>query len=560
MIMAEKIYEAALKYSIKNAFEHDGKSQVGAVVGKVKALFPEVDLKKEMPSITKAVSEANSMNKEELIKKYNAFASEGWELKHVEKEKTLPELDWFKPGMKLITRMAPNPNGVMHFGHARPAVLADEYLKKYGGTMALRFDDTDPKVKIPVAGIEKEFIKDFTWLGIKFDEVSNASDKLDRYYEIIEQLIEMGKAYVCNCESEEWRKLIWKSKACPCREKSVKVQMEKWQDMLIHKIKEEEAVVRIKTNLKDPDPSTRDWWAAKVVDKIDHPNPRVKDKHVWPSYNLASAVDDHDMGINFIIRGQEHISNEEKQKEMWKYLGWEDYPHCYYHGKISKIGDMTLSKSKMKLIMEQLGVERYDDPRMATIQAFRRRGFTPEALRKVIIDCGLSLKEVKITLEMFAAGNKAVLGDASSFPFFEEAVPVEIYNLIPGEADCYGEQVNFDNALEKVFIDKKELAKYKTKKDALVRFKKAFNAKITEATEFEGKAMFVSYLKTEYPVVSWVDELVDVEIVMSDGTTKRGFSSPSLLTAKGIVHFEGLGYANIEAKEKGIVKCVYSYA
>ncbi|MFA6268916.1 MAG: glutamate--tRNA ligase family protein [archaeon] len=558
--MAEKIYEAALKYSIKNAFEHDGKSQVGAVVGKVKALFPEVDLKKEMPSITKAVSEANSMNKEELIKKYNAFASEGWELKHVEKEKTLPELDWFKPGMKLITRMAPNPNGVMHFGHARPAVLADEYLKKYGGTMALRFDDTDPKVKIPVAGIEKEFIKDFTWLGIKFDEVSNASDKLDRYYEIIEQLIEMGKAYVCNCESEEWRKLIWKSKACPCREKSVKVQMEKWQDMLIHKIKEEEAVVRIKTNLKDPDPSTRDWWAAKVVDKIDHPNPRVKDKHVWPSYNLASAVDDHDMGINFIIRGQEHISNEEKQKEMWKYLGWEDYPHCYYHGKISKIGDMTLSKSKMKLIMEQLGVERYDDPRMATIQAFRRRGFTPEALRKVIIDCGLSLKEVKITLEMFAAGNKAVLGDASSFPFFEEAVPVEIYNLIPGEADCYGEQVNFDNALEKVFIDKKELAKYKTKKDALVRFKKAFNAKITEATEFEGKAMFVSYLKTEYPVVSWVDELVDVEIVMSDGTTKRGFSSPSLLTAKGIVHFEGLGYANIEAKEKGIVKCVYSYA
>ena len=560
MIMAEKIYEAALKYSIKNAFEHDGKSQVGAVVGKVKALFPEVDLKKEMPSITKAVSEANSMNKEELIKKYNAFASEGWELKHVEKEKTLPELDWFKPGMKLITRMAPNPNGVMHFGHARPAVLADEYLKKYGGTMALRFDDTDPKVKIPVAGIEKEFIKDFTWLGIKFDEVSNASDKLDRYYEIIEQLIEMGKAYVCNCESEEWRKLIWKSKACPCREKSVKVQMEKWQDMLIHKIKEEEAVVRIKTNLKDPDPSTRDWWAAKVVDKIDHPNPRVKDKHVWPSYNLASAVDDHDMGINFIIRGQEHISNEEKQKEMWKYLGWEDYPHCYYHGKISKIGDMTLSKSKMKLIMEQLGVERYDDPRMATIQAFRRRGFTPEALRKVIIDCGLSLKEVKITLEMFAAGNKAVLGDASSFPFFEEAVPVEIYNLIPGEEDCYGEQVNFDNALEKVFIDKKELAKYKTKKDALVRFKKAFNAKITEATEFEGKAMFVSYLKTEYPVVSWVDELVDVEIVMSDGTTKRGFSSPSLLTAKGIVHFEGLGYANIEAKEKGIVKCVYSYA
>jgi glutamyl-tRNA synthetase len=214
----------------------------------------------------------------------------------------------------------------------------------------------------------------------------------------------------------------------------------------------------------------------------------------------------------------------------------------------------------MKLIMDQLGVERYDDPRMATIKAFRRRGFTPEAIRKVIVDCGLSLKEVKITLEMFAAANKAVLGDASSYPFFEEAVPLEIYNLAPGEAECYGEKINFKTGVGKIFIDKKELAKYKSKKDALVRLKKAFNAKITSASDYEGKAMFVSYAKTDYPVVSWVDALIDVEVLMSDGTKKRGFSAPSLLNAKGIVHFEGLGYANIEAKEKGTIECVFSYA
>jgi glutamyl-tRNA synthetase len=553
-----EIYEMALKYAVKNAFEHQGKAQVGAVVGKVKALFPDADLKTVMPEINKAVNEANTFDKDKLKSKYDEFASEGWELKHVEKEKTLPELDWFKPGMKIITRVAPNPSGAMHFGHARPSVLTDEYVKKYGGTYILRFDDTDPKVKVPVAGIEKEFIRDYEWLGIKFHKTASASNNLPRYYEVIEELLKKDKAYVCSCESETWRKLIWDKKACPCRERNSKEQLIEWKKMLAHEIKEEEAVVRIKTDLNNPDPSERDWWLAKVVDEVNHPNPKAKNNHVWPSYNLASAVDDHDMNVNLIIRGQEHMTNGDKQKELYNFFGWE-YPHTYYHGKISKLGDMTLSKSKMKLIMDEQGVERYDDPRMATIMAFKRRGFTPEAIRKVIIDCGLSLKEVKITLDMFAAANKAALGEVNSYPFFEEATEIEIYNMTDGEGECYGQNVKFESGIEKLFIDKKELLKYKNKKDVLVRMKKAFNAKITESGEFSGKAMFVSYAKTEYPVISWIDEPIDVEVLMNDGTTKRGLSSPSLLEAKGVVHFEGLGYANIEAKDKGIIKCIYSY-
>ncbi|MFA5930951.1 MAG: glutamate--tRNA ligase family protein [archaeon] len=554
----EEIKEVAYKYAIKNAYEHDGKSQAGAVVGKVKTLFPESNLKEVAPIIATIVAQVNKMHKDMLNAEYSKFNAIGWELKQVEKEKTLPELDWFKTGMKLITRMAPNPNGVMHFGHARPSVLGDEYVKKYGGKYILRFDDTDPKVKVPVAGIEKEFIADYAWLGIKFDEVCSASDKLERYYEIIEELIKMGKAYVCFCESEKWRELIWDKKACPCREKDAKAQMIEWKKMLKHEIKEEEAVVRIKSDLNAPDPSERDWWMAKVVDEVNHPNPRAKNNHVWPSYNLASAVDDHDMNINFIIRGQEHVSNEEKQKKLYEYFNW-NYPHTIYHGKISKLGDMTLSKSKMKLIMDELGVERYDDPRMATIMAFRRRGILPQTIRKIILACGTSISEVKITVEMIAAFNKQFLGEVNSYPFFESAVEMEIYNLVSGEADLYGEKIIFDEGIAKVFVDKKELLKYKDKKENMVRFKKAFNAKITEASEFGAKAMFVSYAKTENPVISWVNELVDIEVLMSDGTIKRGFSSTSLLNAKGVIHLDGLGYVNIESKENGIVKCVFSY-
>ncbi len=113
--------------------------------------------------------------------------------------------------------------------------------------------------------------------------------------------------------------------------------------------------------------------------------------------------------------------------------------------------------------------------------------------------------------------------------------------------------------MEKLYVDKKELAKYKSKKGTIIRFKKGFNAKIDEAGELNANATFISYSKTEHPIISWVKELADVEILMSDGSTKRGFSSKSILDAKGIIHFEGLGYANIEETKNGIVKCVYSY-
>jgi glutamyl-tRNA synthetase len=554
----EQIRETALKYAIKNAFEHDGAAQVGAVVGKVKALFPEADLKKVMPQISAAVIEANKMKKTDLEKAYKEYDAKGWELKHTEKEKTLPELTWLKKGEKLITRVAPNPSGSMHFGHARPSVLTDEYVKRYGGKYILRFDDTDPKIKTPVEGIEKEFLAEFDWLGIKIDETQNASDRLERYYEIIEKLITEGNAYVCDCDSEEWRKLIWKSKACKCRGKTPKEQLTKWRKMLAHEIKEEEAVVRIKSDLKDKDPSTRDWWLAKVVDEVNHPNKKACDKHVWPSYNLASAIDDHDMKINFVIRGQEHVPNEEKQKILYKYFDWT-YPHTEYHGKVSKLGDMILSKSKIKVLMEKGGLTRDDDPRLATLKSFRRRGFTPQAIRKIILDCGLSLKEVKISIDALAAANKTVLGEVTEYPFFEEAAELEVYNVAPGKGDSYGEEIDFESGVAKLFVNKNELLKYKNKKGILLRLKKAFNIKLEEANEFQGKATFISYSKADYPVVSWVYELIDVEVLMSDGKIKKGFSSPSILEAKGVIHLEGLGYANIEAKEDGIIKCVYSY-
>jgi glutamyl-tRNA synthetase len=329
--------------------------------------------------------------------------------------------------------------------------------------------------------------------------------------------------------------------------------------MLAHEIKEEQAVLRFKSDLTNKDPSTRDWWLAKVVDTVNHPNPLVRDKHVWPSYNLASAVDDKEMNINFIARGQEHVQNGEKQKMLYDLFGWE-YPHCVYFGKIDKLGNMILSKSKMKLLMEKEGiVGQYDDPRMTTIMAFRRRGFRPETIRKIILDMGVNTKTAKITIENLGSTNKEFLGEVKELPFFEEGIETEIIGMVEGDGESYGEKVKFSGGIEKLIVDKKEALKYKNKLGTIVRLKKAFNAKVIEATEFSMKLQFISYAKTEHPVISWVKGIVDAEIIMDDASKRVGITAKSALEEKGIKHFEGLGYANIEEIKGNYVRAVFAH-
>ncbi len=554
-----EIKKTAFKYAVKNAFEHKGKAQIGAVVGKVKALFPDLILGEAMPTINEAMTEANSLGKKELEENYNLFNEAGWELKHEEKEKTLPELNWLKKGEKIITRVAPNPSGAMHFGHARPAILSDEYVKKYGGKLFVRFDDTDPKIKKPLEGIEKEFLEEFKWLGIKVAGTSNASNNLKKYYKIIETLLADNKAYICFCKPEDWREKVWKSTACPCRDKTAKEQLKYWKEMLKWKLKEGSCVVRLKTDLKDKDSSVRDWWLARIVDNVEHPNKKVLNEHVWPSYNLASAVDDYYMGINFIIRGQEHIQNEKKQRYLYDYFKWQ-YPHTAYHGKIAKVGDMILSKSKIKEMMEKGGLERDDDPRLATLKSFRRRGFKPETIRKIIFELGLNPNDAKIGIENFAAINKTFLGEVKAYPFIEDGAEIEIINILKGKINAYGSEITIDKAIMKFIVDKKEIAKFKS--GEIIRMKDGFNIKLTEVSEYGAKANFVSYEKSGYKTINWLVEGQEREInvLVSDGKEKVGMSVSNISKEKEntIVNLINLGYVNIEENNEK-TNCVFAH-
>ena len=316
----DKIEEDSYRYALKNAVEHEGKADLKAVIGKIMALHSGIDLKKEVKKISAQVEKVNKMNAEEQKKEFKKFEPT-IELKPRPQREGLRELEWAKEE-HVITRFAPNPNAPFHVGNSRAALLSYQYAEMYNGEFILRFDDTDPKIKKSIENAEEVFVKDLNWLGIKkISKTVFASDRLEIYYEYMRKTIEMGKAYICSCEKEKWKALIDAGKGCPHRELAPEKQMGEFAKMLSHKIKEGEAVLRLKTDLNANDPALKDWWMARIVDKVQHP--RVGKKfHLWPSYNFASAIDDHLLGITLIIRGQEHAQNETKQQFLYEYFGW----------------------------------------------------------------------------------------------------------------------------------------------------------------------------------------------------------------------------------------------
>jgi len=526
----------AYRYAIKNAALHDGKADAGAIIGKLKALRPDLNIKKSMEFALEAVKRVNAMEKEEIEKEYEKFEKKGYELKPKEKEDVLPKLEWAEDGKEqVVTRYAPNPNGPFHLGNARAALLSKEFAVRYKGKFLLRFDDTDPKVKKPIENAEQIFKEDLHWLGADPNETYFASDRLETYHSYLKTTVQKGFAYVCSCKSEHWREKIKKKEACPCREVQAKEQLKKFEKMLKGEIKEGQAVLRIKTDLNHPDPSVRDWWAARVVDKPEHPNQKVQDVHLWPSYNFASAIDDHLLKVSLIIRGQEHEQNKTKQEFLYKHFGWE-YPHCFHIGRIS-LPNVALSTSKIKEGIENGEYSDWDDPRLGTIRAFRRRGFRPEVLKEALFDLGVNTNDSVIQWEkLIDLNRKLIEPESERMSFIEDPLQLDV-NYAP-------------RGMKKMVVDKSQFEHFKV--GDVVRLRQLYNIKIIKKDPLQVFAEFVGEAKVKKPIVGWFVRGTDVEIAMDDGLRKMGLADDLIEEKKPgqRLYFDRLGFCLVEGKKR----------
>lgn len=417
MLTTDDIKLLIKKYALQNAVKYNKLPQAGAVMGKVMAA-PELRSRaKEINQLVgEVLSEINEMPPDSWEKELNSIAPELIaELKEKkEPDKGLPPLE-LKGA--LVMRFAPNPNGPPTIGSARGIVVNSEYTKKYHGKLIIRFDDTDPATKRPMLEAYDWYLDDCEWLGAKPDEVIIASDRIPKYYEVAEQLIKKGGAYVCFCEQEEFKALKDAKKPCPHREEEAEKTLVSWKKMLSGGYEEQEAVLRIKTDIAHKDPAIRDWVAFRII-KTPHPRPQVGDKYcAWPLLDFEGAVEDHLLGTTLIIRGKDLTDSETRQRYVYKYMGWT-YPETMHWGRVQIHEFGKLSTSGLKKAIAEGTYTGWDDPRVPTIRALRRRGIRAEALRKFMIDLGLGETDISLSLDTLYAENRKLIDPVSNRYFF----------------------------------------------------------------------------------------------------------------------------------------------
>jgi len=562
-----ELRELIRKAALLNAVSHDGKAQPGALVGKI--LGEKAELRshvKELSSvINDVVLEVNNL----LPAEQKAIVEKNWpetQKKEKPEEKRLPPLPNADKYSQIVTRFSPNPDCVLHLGSARAILLSHEYARMYKGKFILRFEDTDPKVKKPSLKFYGAIREDLKWLGCKVDEEFIQSDRLEIYYQYTERLISEGNAYVCTCIPEEFRKKAIAKQPCPCRNLPTSKQLERWQCMLNGSYQEGQAVVRIKTELDHPNPAIRDWPALRIIDTKKYPHPRVGSKHVvWPLYNLAAGLDDHLMGITHIIRGKEHYTNMVRQKYMYQHLGWT-YPDAIHYGRL-KITGAALSKSKIVSGIKEGSFEDFDDPRLGTFAALRKRGITPEAIKKMIIEVGIKPNDVTLSWENLYSWNRKIL-DATSSRYFFVSEPTELNVLaVPkvyqAKLPLHPEkpEKGFREYTIKPEGNQKTVSLWISGKDAQameinqpIRLIELFNIKIQTKTEKRITASFESesyedVRKTKTQLIQWIQKGAEypTEVVNQDASVTQGFAESDCKKLKPdvIIQFERFGFVHV---------------
>ena len=546
----------AHRYAIRNAYDHQGKADMGALVGKLKALYPDVHPKELIPIAKKAVDGVNAMGMDEIHEEYDRYAKEGFELSIPEKKGGLVDLEWAATE-PVVTRFAPNPSAPGHLGHLRPAILSHLYAQKYGGKFILRFDDTDPKLKKPMEGGEQIYLDDLRWFGIVPDMVVRSSDRMEIYQDYMQQLVDRGHAYVCTCVPEKWKKGILKKEGCPCREADVDEQKKRFQKMLTHEYKQGECVLRLKTDLALDDPSQIDWPLARIVD---HPlHYRVTNQHLWPVYNFASAIDDHLMGVTLILRGQEHYQNMLKQQWLYRSFGWT-YPHAYHHGRML-IKGTELAKSKIILGVQTGKYTGFDDPRLYTVMALRRKGFTPKGLTDLIVDLGLKTSDTTVDLQLLGTFNKKYLEGVESFPLIQEPITLDA-DFVPAiEANVDGRKYALKGGTHSFIVSKNDARNWGV--GTILRLRNAYVVKINQMDEYKINTQFVSTARLENTTqTNWLPGGIDVRITMPTGGFIYGVTDENLspLEEGSEVLFPGFGYCRVDEKTEKEIRLWYTHA
>jgi glutamyl-tRNA synthetase len=555
-----ELKKTILKYALQNAVKFNGKANPGAIVGKLLKEDPTLKSKiKELSrDIQTTVKEVNNLSLEEQKEELKNIAPEMLEKKKAEK-KGLPDLKNAVMG-KVVTRIPPEPSKYNHIGHALSFLLNYLYAKKYKGKAVLRFEDTNPLASKQeyVDAMKKDVLE---YLNIKPDKVVYVSDDMPKFYKLAEELIKKGEAYVCFCERDKMRDLRHKGLPCDCRNNSPEKNFEEWKKMLNKKYNEGDCVLRLKIDLKSDNHVMRDPVIFRLC-YADHY--RQKNKYnVWPMYDFENAVEEEFCGVTHILRSAEFGKMRIELQDYIKNLFGFKRQEVIQYGRFNVVGAITQGREIRQLISEKKVIG-WDDPRLVTLRALKRRGIKPEMFYELALKVGLSKTPTNIDWSIISSINRKIV-DASvnRYFFIENPEKIKIKNtpekqikikLHPEQEERGTRNLRIN---ENFYISKNDLKDLKQGK--LYRLMHAFNfKKQKEGFVFDSEEL-EKYKEHGEKIMHWLPEdeyLVNVEILMPDAKVVKGLAEPSVKNIKKdeVVQFERFGFCKLdEIKENKLI-------
>jgi len=300
----------------------------------------------------------------------------------------------------IVTRFPPEPNGYLHIGHAKSILLNYGIAQKYNGKFNLRFDDTNPEKED--TEYVQSIIEDVKWIGGDFeDRLFYASDYFEHMYEGAIKLIKKGKAFVCDLTAEEIREyrgtLTEVGKNSPYRDRSVEENLELFQGMREGKYPDGSRVLRAKIDMSSPNMNMRDPIIYRVA-RAHHHN--TGDKWcIYPMYDYAHPIEDAIEGITHSLCTLEFEDHRPLYDWVVRELEYENPPQQIEFAKLY-LTNVVTGKRYIKRLVDEGIVDGWDDPRLVTISALRRRGFTPEAIKNFMELVGISKSNSSVDYAM----------------------------------------------------------------------------------------------------------------------------------------------------------------
>ena len=300
---------------------------------------------------------------------------------------------------KIHTRFPPEPNGYLHIGSAKAIYINYSSAKKYGGLFNLRFDDTNP-TKEDNEYVEA-IIEDLKWLGAEPDAVFYGSDYFQKTYEFAVELIKKGKAYVCDLNNEQMKEyrgtLTEPGKNSPYRDRSIEENLELFEKMKNGEFPDGYCTLRAKIDMSSPNMNMRDPAIYRILHMGHHR--QGEQWCIYPLYDFAHPIQDALEGISHSMCSIEFENHRPLYDWVIDNIGFEEPPHQYEFARLN-VTNTVMSKRYLRQLVETGVVDGWDDPRMPTLCALRRRGYTPQSIFRFVELAGIckSLSVVDIAL------------------------------------------------------------------------------------------------------------------------------------------------------------------